>query len=144
MPGVVLGGRNLFTDAESLSLCEVPPADSVLFPEVTAGSFCGSWGTTGRVPVSPPRLAAARGDTAAFRLASLRSALPRLPALLAPRPAAVPTLGSAAPPDPAACQPRRAPVSPQKLIHSCGCPQPPTWTMQGFKYERSSSSFLSA
>lgn len=38
LPGVVLGEENLFTDAESLFVCEVPPAHSVLFPELTVGS----------------------------------------------------------------------------------------------------------
>lgn len=56
LPGEVLGEKNLFTDAESLFLCEVPPARSDLFPRVAVGSFCGSWGTTGsllRVPAPP-------------------------------------------------------------------------------------------
>lgn len=66
LPGVFLGEKHLFTDAESLFLCEVPPAHSGLFPIVAEGSFCGSRGTTGsplRVPASPA-LGYGLGDTA--------------------------------------------------------------------------------
>lgn len=136
LPGVVLGEKNLFTDAESLFLCEVPPAYSVLLPELTVGSSAAVPAPPGRVLrgsalpgcsfwCSVPAGGTARGTQHPSMWLCWSSALPRPPVLLAPLPAATPTLGSAALHDPAAFHPRCAPVSPQKQIHLCGCPCSP-------------------
>lgn len=133
LPGVVLGEKNLFTDAESLFLCEVPPAHSVLFPELTVGSSAAVGAPPGRVlcgSASPgcssrcsvPAGGTAQGTQHPSMWLSWSSALPWLPALLALLPATTPTPGSAAQHDPATFRLRHTPVSPQKPIHLCGCP----------------------
>lgn len=50
LPGVVLGEKNLFTDAESLFLCEGLPAHSVVFPELTVGPSVAVRAPPRRVP----------------------------------------------------------------------------------------------
>lgn len=155
LPGVVLREKNLFTDAESLFLCEVPPAHSVLFPELTGSSSAAAGAPPGRVPgwlciawlhllAQPACGGTPRGTQPPAMWLCWSPALPWPPAQLAPSPAETPTPGSAAQHDPATFQPRHTPVSPQKLIHLRGAPSPLTWTMQGLEHERVSFSFLSA
>ena len=137
MPGVVLREKNLFTERHRKSfLVQSPPAHSVLFPELTVSSSAAVRAPPERVlrgsasPGCSSRCSVPAGGMAlGTQLPSMwlrwSSALSRPPPLLALLPAVTPTPGSAAPHDPAAFQPRRTPVSPQKPIHLCGCPQSP-------------------
>lgn len=155
LPGVVLREKNLFTDAESLFLCEVPPAHSVLFPKLTGSSSvaarappggcwggsaspgCTSWHSlpAGAWPGghSLPPCGFAGAQHSPGRRHSWHRCLLKHPPLAVPRNTTLPPSSHAT----------------LLCLHKSwstyvGAPRPLTWTMQGLEYERVSSSFLSA
>lgn len=137
LPGVVLGEKNLFTGAESLSLCEDPPAHSVVFPELTVGSSVAVRAPPRRVlrgsasPGSSSRRSVPTGGHGPWDTASPHSASPELSTPPAGSTAGTTACRNTHPWQRCTARPCRSPatprscVSPQKPIHFCGCPRSP-------------------